>query len=63
MLKSLESASQSNSSDSDNSRVVKGALTPEQLNFAVVVGRAIVERRRAEKHTVAGSPDSGETPQ
>jgi hypothetical protein len=63
MLKSLESASQSNSSDSDNSRVVKGALTPEQLNFALVVGRAIVERRRAEKHTADDSPDTGESHQ
>ena len=58
MLENLGSASQPDNSDSENSRVLERALTPEQLNFAVVVGRAIAESWRAEQRATASSPDT-----
>jgi hypothetical protein len=63
MLTNLESASQQDNSDSDNSRGLVRVLTPEQVEFAVVVGRAISESWRAEQGATVTSLDTKATHQ
>jgi len=57
-MKNLEPPSQPANLDSNDLRVLEGVLTPQQLNFAVVVGHAIAQGWRAEHRVRAGSPDT-----